>query len=72
MIALTCCVYSDQEEQLWVWQYEADDGIHDMFMDTEEEVRFRVVQENFVDTLPTDSKPTMNVLILYIIIIHCP
>ena len=47
---------SDQEEQLWVWQYEAEDGTHDMFMDIEEAVRFRVVEEVFVDTLPTNSK----------------
>ena len=47
---------SDSEEQLWVWQYEAEDGTHNMFMDLEEEVRFRVVQETFVDTLPTDGE----------------
>ena len=47
---------SDSEEQLWVWQYESEDGTHDMFMDLEEEVRFRVVQETFVDTLPTDGE----------------
>lgn len=41
---------------MWVWQYEAEDGTHDMFMDLEEEVRFRVVQEIFVDTLPTDGE----------------
>lgn len=41
---------------MWVWQYEAEDGTHDMFMDIEEEVRFRVVEEVFVDTLPTNSK----------------
>lgn len=39
-----------------MWQYEAEDGTHDMFMDLEEEVRFRVVQETFVDTLPTDGE----------------
>ena len=49
-------ICSDQEEQLWVWQYEAEDGMHDMFMDIEEAVRFRVVEEAFVDTLPTNSK----------------
>ena len=50
--------HSDQEEQLWVWQYEAEDGTHDMFMDIDEEVRFRVAEEVFVDTLPTNSKNT--------------
>lgn len=43
-----------------MWQYEAEDGTHDMFMDLEEEVRFRVVQETFVDTLPTDGEAYHN------------
>ena len=55
---------SDSEEQLWVWQYEAEDGTHDMFMDLEEEVRFRVVQETFVDTLPTDGEALYRLTIL--------
>ncbi|CAI8020805.1 DNA-directed RNA polymerase III subunit RPC8 [Geodia barretti] len=46
----------DQEEQLWVWQYESEGEPHDMFMDLEEEVRFRVVQETFVDTIPKDGQ----------------
>ena len=41
-----------------MWQYEAEDGTHDMFMDIDEEVRFRVAEEVFVDTLPTNSKNT--------------
>lgn len=45
---------------MWVWQYEAEDGTHDMFMDLEEEVRFRVVQETFVDTLPTDGETDLH------------
>ena len=53
--ALTGC-HSDQEEQLWVWEYEAEDGKHDMFMDIEEEIRFRVVQETFVDTSPSSGR----------------
>lgn len=47
---------SDPDEQLWVWQYETEGETHDMFMDLEEEVRFRVVQETFVDTIPTDGE----------------
>ena len=50
------CDLSDQEEQLWVWQYESEGQTHDMFMDLEEEVRFRVVQETFVDTIPKDGQ----------------
>lgn len=56
IVSLNYGCHSDQEEQLWVWQYEAEDGTHDMFMDIDEEVRFRVVEEVFVDTLPTNSK----------------
>ena len=32
-----------------------EDGSHDMFMDLDEDIRFRVVEENFYDTLPTDG-----------------
>lgn len=42
----------DEAEQLWVWQYESEDGKHDMFMDLGEQIRFRVVGETFVDTTP--------------------
>ena len=55
LLTLTGC-HSDQEEQLWVWEYEAEDGKHDMFMDIEEEIRFRVVEETFVDTSPISGR----------------
>ncbi|XP_041473566.1 LOW QUALITY PROTEIN: DNA-directed RNA polymerase III subunit RPC8-like [Lytechinus variegatus] len=42
----------DETEQLWVWQYESEEGTHDMFMDINEEIRFRVVDEVFTDTTP--------------------
>ena len=51
----TSRVFSDKEEQLWVWEYEAEDGTHDMYMDIDEEIRFRVIKETFVDTSPTSS-----------------
>ncbi|KAI0218328.1 DNA-directed RNA polymerase III subunit RPC8, partial [Lamellibrachia satsuma] len=43
----------DESEQLWVWEYATDDGKHDLYMDLGEEIRFRVVDESFVDTTPT-------------------
>lgn len=43
---------SDETEQVWVWQYESEDGTHDLFMDINEEIRFKVVDEVFVDTTP--------------------
>lgn len=44
---------SDEAEQVWVWEYETEEGAHDLYMDIGEEVRFRVVDESFVDTSPT-------------------
>lgn len=44
---------SDEEEQLWVWQYQTEEGTHDMFMDINEQIRFRVIDEMFVDLTPT-------------------
>lgn len=44
---------SDETEQVWVWEYETEEGAHDLYMDTGEEIRFRVVDESFVDTSPT-------------------
>lgn len=38
-----------------MWEYEADDGKHDMYMDVDEEIRFRVIKETFVDTSPSSS-----------------
>uniref|UniRef100_K1PAV3 DNA-directed RNA polymerase III subunit RPC8 n=1 Tax=Magallana gigas TaxID=29159 RepID=K1PAV3_MAGGI len=47
-------------EQLWAWEYETDDGKHDLFMDIGEEIRFRVVDEIFVDTTPSGPDGTAN------------
>ncbi|XP_028982119.1 DNA-directed RNA polymerase III subunit RPC8 [Diachasma alloeum] len=48
----------DQTEQAWVWEYDTGDGErHDLFMDANEIIRFRVVKEEFVETLP--SAPTV-------------
>lgn len=61
---LLCCVCfpwltvaaSDAKEQLWVWEYQVEGEKHDMFMDIDEEIRFRVVKEIFVDTSPTSCE----------------
>lgn len=34
---------------MWVWEYIIDDGGYDLFMDINEEIRFRVVDEVFID-----------------------
>lgn len=41
---------------MWVWEYETEEGAHDLYMDTGEEIRFRVVDESFVDTSPTGPR----------------
>lgn len=38
---------------MWVWEYETDEGAHDLYMDQGEDIRFRVVDEFFLDTSPT-------------------
>nr|CAG4648238.1 EOG090X0DHL [Moina brachiata]SVE93258.1 EOG090X0DHL [Moina brachiata] len=43
----------DEAEQTWVWEYETEDGKHDLFMDSGDEIRFQVVAESFTDTTPT-------------------
>ena len=43
---------------MWVWEYKnEDDEVHDMFMDTDEEIRFCVTNETFVDTVPNSDQP---------------
>ena len=45
---------SDEDEQLWIWEYQTEDGSsHDLFMDINEPIRFRVIDEEFVDLTPT-------------------
>lgn len=44
---------SDEAEQVWLWEYETDEGAHDLYMDQGEDIRFRVTDEIFVDTSPT-------------------
>ena len=44
-------------EQLWVWEYETEEGNHDLFMDINEEIRFRVIKEEFEDLTPMGPAP---------------
>nr|CAG4649677.1 EOG090X0DHL [Scapholeberis mucronata]SVE93877.1 EOG090X0DHL [Scapholeberis mucronata] len=43
----------DEAEHAWIWEYESEEGKHDLFMDTGEEIRFKVVAEDFNDTTPS-------------------
>jgi len=51
-------LFSDEKDQLWVWEYSDDDsgGTHDMKMEVGERIRFKVREEMFRDTTP--SGPT--------------
>jgi DNA-directed RNA polymerase III subunit RPC8 len=54
-------VVSDKEEQVWVWNFEG----HRLFMDVEEEIRFRVSQELFHDTTSIKShRKTSEMMVL--------
>ncbi|XP_073500326.1 DNA-directed RNA polymerase III subunit RPC8 isoform X2 [Phyllobates terribilis] len=48
----------DEAEQVWVWEYETEEGAHDLYMDIGEDIRFRVVDETFIDTSPTGPSTT--------------
>ncbi|KAJ8251608.1 hypothetical protein GJAV_G00223170 [Gymnothorax javanicus] len=48
----------DEAEQVWVWEYETDEGAHDLYMDQGEEIRFRVMDQVFLDTSPTGPAVT--------------
>ena len=50
-------VSSDETEQVWLWEYETDEGAHDLYMDQGEEIRFRVTDEVFLDTSPSGPAP---------------
>eukprot|EP00064_Thunnus_orientalis_P002784 superscaffoldBa00000213_g2792 len=52
-VCVSVCSLSDEAEQVWLWEYETDEGAHDLYMDQGEEIRFRVTDEVFVDTSPT-------------------
>ncbi|XP_075688407.1 DNA-directed RNA polymerase III subunit RPC8 isoform X1 [Rhinoderma darwinii] len=48
----------DEAEQVWVWEYETEEGAHDLYMDIGEDIRFRIVDETFIDTSPTGPSAT--------------
>uniref|UniRef100_A0A8C6SYU5 DNA-directed RNA polymerase subunit n=1 Tax=Neogobius melanostomus TaxID=47308 RepID=A0A8C6SYU5_9GOBI len=64
----------DEAEQVWLWEYETDEGAHDLYMDQGEEIRFRVTDEVFVDTSPTGPAAVEKKEAPYtlIVIMHTP
>ncbi|XP_058793899.1 DNA-directed RNA polymerase III subunit RPC8 [Phymastichus coffea] len=46
----------DQTEQVWVWEYNNGETgeKHDLFMDVGEIIRFRIVNETFTESLPSN------------------
>ena len=51
----------DDSEQVWIWEYETAEGAHDLFMDINESIRFRVADEIFVDTTPHSKSSDVSV-----------
>lgn len=45
----------EETEQCWVWEYPLDGGKskHDLFMDVGETIKFRVIDDEFVESEPT-------------------
>ena len=41
-----------------MWQYQAGEDCHQLYMEVEEEIRFKVVDEVFVDVVPTSEPPS--------------
>uniref|UniRef100_T1J1V3 DNA-directed RNA polymerase III subunit RPC8 n=1 Tax=Strigamia maritima TaxID=126957 RepID=T1J1V3_STRMM len=48
-------LFSDESEQIWIWEYVTDDEKHELFIEPNGKIRFRVVDETFVDTSPSGS-----------------
>ena len=46
---------SNFEEQLWLWEYQTENRVHDLFMDLNKEVRLRVVDHIFADSAPVSD-----------------
>lgn len=46
----------DDDEQLWVWQYDNEDGANDMIIDIGQDIRFKVIEEKFIDISPKVSQ----------------
>ncbi|PVD38233.1 hypothetical protein C0Q70_00844 [Pomacea canaliculata] len=46
----------NEQEQLWAWEYDTGEGKHDLYMDIDEEIRFRVMEEKFVEVSPKKKK----------------
>ncbi|GLH14815.1 Putative dna-directed rna polymerase subunit e [Gryllus bimaculatus] len=44
----------DEVEEAWIWEYETEDGKHDLFMDIGEPIRFRVLKNTFIETSPVE------------------
>ncbi|XP_044758723.1 DNA-directed RNA polymerase III subunit RPC8 [Coccinella septempunctata] len=43
-----------EDDQAWIWEYVTAEGDkHDLYIDTDDNIRFRVIEETFVDTTPT-------------------
>jgi DNA-directed RNA polymerase III subunit RPC8 len=51
----------EEAEQAWVWEYPVEDGEqekHDLFMDVGETIKFRIIDEEFVESEPSGPPET--------------
>ncbi|KAK7590953.1 hypothetical protein V9T40_002566 [Parthenolecanium corni] len=49
----------DEDEQVWIWEYDNQGSNHSLFMDVGEKIKFRVASEMFMETSP-DVKTSEN------------
>lgn len=46
----------EEQEQAWVWEYQVDESTeqkHDLFLDIDDTIKFRVIDEEFLESEPT-------------------
>lgn len=62
----------DEEEQVWIWEYENQGQKHNLYMDIGEKIKFRIMSEIFMETSPdikiSDSKSVLENKIPYLLI----
>lgn len=45
-------LFSDREDNMWVWEYDTGEGSADLHVYNGSKIRFRVISETFVDCTP--------------------
>ncbi|XP_063902265.1 DNA-directed RNA polymerase III subunit RPC8-like [Zophobas morio] len=58
----------DVEEQLWIWKYQSEEGTHDMYLDINQPIRFRIIKEMFNDVPPLSKFSSSSVGSPYVLL----